>query len=439
MAEIQHFISIIRDFTRDLTETFPEYAFLWKKWVSQDLSTEEQKELFQYCIKTYPERFFDILYQNQDIFNKDSSCNLCFLPNVDFRLLFLCKDISETTKKTLWKYLQLILFSIVGNVKDKSIFGDAVNLFEGLDEGSLKEKLDETMGGITDFFKNLEEGSRDEKDCDIKEDTSTKPSSTQPHPFDDIENILKNLPNDDTFKNAFSGMGCDESKSGGGGGPDIKKVFEHLKELFDGKIGSLAKEMAEEISGDFMDFMDEDMRNTTDPTQVIQKLMKNPKKMMDLMKKVSTKLDTKLQSGEISKEELMKEASDIFSKMKETGGMDQFKDMFEKMKRGMGGAGKNVRMDTSKMNTMMKQNDLREKMKKKLEQRKMDTMNYSLENAEKNPNEKVFRLIGEEAQEKTFIHPDILKEMEMEEKKEMEEKDNKQKDKQKKNKKNKKK
>jgi hypothetical protein len=411
MTELQHFISIIRDFTKDLTETFPEYAFLWKKWTAEDLSIEDQKGLFQYCIKRYPERFFDILYQNQDIFDKESNFNMCFLPNVDFRLLFLCQGISDTTKKTLWKYLQLILFSIVGDVKDKSIFGDTMNLFEGLDEGTLKDKLEETMGGITDFFKNLEKDTKEEGGQEEEQESKSS------RPFDDFENMFKNMNIPPPTMN-----GSDSEADTEVGGPDMKKIFEHLKGLFDGKIGSLAKEMAEEISGDFVDLVDEDMKNATDPKDIIQKLMKNPKKVMDLMKKVSTKLDTKLQNGEISKEELMKEAGDIFSKMKDAGGMDQFKDMFEKMKRGMGCAGKNMHMDTSKLNAMMKQNGLREQMKKKLERNKLEKMekienqmNYSLENAQKNPNEKIFRIIGEESQEKTFIHPDILKEMELEE------------------------
>ena len=37
-------------------------------------------------------------------------------------------------EKTLWKYLQLMLFIVIENVQDKSMFGEASNLFQGANE-----------------------------------------------------------------------------------------------------------------------------------------------------------------------------------------------------------------------------------------------------------------------------------------------------------------
>ena len=152
----ENFRSIIVDFTNDLTVTFSEYAYLWEKWRNPDLPESDLAELFQFCVKVYPERFFDILYQKEEIFGANDDTNVDFLPNVSFKLLYSCENVSETTKKTIWKYLQLILFTIVGGIKDKSMFGEAANMFEGMGEGELQEKLDEAMGGITDFFKSME-------------------------------------------------------------------------------------------------------------------------------------------------------------------------------------------------------------------------------------------------------------------------------------------
>jgi hypothetical protein len=104
-----NFRSVVGDFTRDLSLTFPEYIFLWEKWTSQDISDEAINELYKYSVTIYPERFFDILYQNDDIFKPDSTVNTNFLPNVDFKLLYNCDDISEKTKKAIWKYLNYFL------------------------------------------------------------------------------------------------------------------------------------------------------------------------------------------------------------------------------------------------------------------------------------------------------------------------------------------
>ena len=58
--------SIITDFTADLSIVFPEYAFMWSKWATA--TDAEYEKLNAHCLAIYPERFFDILYTNADIF-----------------------------------------------------------------------------------------------------------------------------------------------------------------------------------------------------------------------------------------------------------------------------------------------------------------------------------------------------------------------------------
>ena len=66
------------------------------------------------------------MYQNE-IFNPESDSNTLFLPNVDFKILFNSEGVSEQTKQTIWKYLQVILFAVIGDVKNQeSIVTDYV-------------------------------------------------------------------------------------------------------------------------------------------------------------------------------------------------------------------------------------------------------------------------------------------------------------------------
>jgi len=410
-----NFNSIIVDFTKDLSITFPEYSFLWSKWMMDTIEKDELKHLFEYCLSVYPERFFDILYQNNDIFNKDSEINTLFLPNVDFKLLINCDGVSENTKKTIWKYLQLILFTVVGGVKDKATFGETMNLFDGIDENELNEKLKETMSGISEFFSNITNNF--DENNETSENGENKNDEKQ-FEMPNMENIFNNMKNNEEFKNAFDKMG---------GMPDVENMQEHLKSLFNGKIGSLAKEMAEEISDEFQDILggEEEMKDSSD---VIKKMMKNPKKIMDLMKKISGKLDSKMQNGEISRDEIMKEASELFGKMKDMGGTEQFTELFKNMAKSMGGMGKNMKIDTNALNRMTKQQATKERLLKKLEAKRKAVLEnqmrsqpppvqYSLQQGEQ-PNNLVFKLDGMENQEKTYIHPDILAEIENESKKE---------------------
>jgi hypothetical protein len=411
-----NFRSMMIDFTNDLTTTYPEFSYLWSKWADPEITDIELKVLFDYCLKIYPQRFFDILYQNDTIFSPDDETDTYFLPNVSFRLLFNCEDVSDSTKKTLWKYLQLVLFTIVGGVKDKSSFGDTMNLFEGIDEKDLQEKLADTMSGITDFFKNLERPSGGEKG-DGGEDDEVPDLTELP----DMKKMQEE------FKNMFEQTGNPSNNPL----PDLSNIQSHLKSLFEGKIGSLAKEMAEEISEEFKDILEGDTAGIKNSEDVIKKLMKNPKKLMDLMKTVSSKLDNKMKSGEISKEELMKEAGDLLGKMKDMGGGEDLNQMFKEMAKKMGGMGKNMRLDTTAIERMTKMNSTKEKMKsrveikkqlqqeeiekrkeeirKRVEEQRQLMAKYSLESTD-SPNNFVFRLEGEEAQEKSFIHPDLLKE-----------------------------
>ena len=330
----KEFCGCVIDFTRDLSTTFPEYAHLWAKW-SANLPEEEWIQLYDYMKTVFPERFFDILYQNDSIFADDSTANTFFLPNVDFKILFRCQGISEHTVNVMWKYLQLLLFAVVNSVADKTCFGETMDMFDGIDESELQRKLEETMNGISQFFTS---------------DTSTTNNNSNTN---DGEGSSENV-----------NMGPDSFYM-----PNHAEMHEHLKGLFDGKIGKLATEMAEEISKDMKGIFGDDDQSDIQTTQdVVKKLMKNPKKMMELVKLVGKKLKNKMDSGEISQDEIMKEAGDIFGKMKGSMGNKDLTEMFKNMASQMGM--KNSNINTAAMESNFKKEAMKEKMRKKMEMKR---------------------------------------------------------------------
>jgi hypothetical protein len=351
MANIDNFKTIIHDFTMDLSTTFPEFSHFWSKWT--DTTPEEYRTLFAYCLTVFPERFFDIMYQNADIFVLNSEVNTTFLPDVNFKILFNCEGVSDNTKKTIWKYLQLLLFNTIGSIDDKSKFGDAASIFDGIDESVLQDKLKETMEGLGDFFKDM--GKKPEH-------------GVEPNTEDDVNR------HEFTF----------DPKDGI---PNMEDIHEHLKGVFDGKIGKLAKELAEEISGEFGDLVGETTGTTQD---VLTNLMKNPKKMMGLVKKVGDRLTEKMDSGDISKDEIMKEAVDIMAKMKEMGGGDKLNDLFKQF------AGKNMKVDANAMERMTKKEAIKDRMRKKMEANKNAHCTFERVSAE--TENYVYRVPGGEVQ-----------------------------------------
>jgi hypothetical protein len=376
------FANILVDFTRDLSITFPEYKHLWEKWTTLEMPEQEVRHVFEYCITILPERFFDILYQNDDIFKPESTTNTNFLPGVDFKVLYNCENVSEKTHQSIWKYLQVLLLSAISAVKDKTNFGDAMNMFDGVSEDDLQEKLKETMDSLNSFFKasGIDSDDGDEPPEGVPLNGEPEGEGSPP----DFENFAKSF----NFDN-MSGSAED--------------LHEHLKGLFDGKIGSLAKEMAEEIAKDLGSLLGEDGENITSTQDFLKKMIRNPKKLMDLMKTVSAKLNDKMKSGDISQDELMKEAGEWMGKMKGMGGADQFGEMFKNLAKNMGGLGKNTKLDMNAMNRIMSQNATKERMVAKLEKKKEAKLQ-----ATENPNNFVFRMEGQETQEKSSaVKPDV--------------------------------
>ena len=290
----ENFRSSIVDFTTDLSTTFPEFAALWSKWKEVTTPESDFSHLYEHCSQVYPERFFDILNQNAEIFSENSDVNTSFLPGVDFKILYNCDGVSENTRETIWKYLQVILLILVNTMKDKMDFGDAMKSFEDLDEGDLHSKLQDAMQNIGQFFEQM-----NNNETPATNDNSESSSSPK-----------------------ASGL------------PQMEEIHNHLQGLFDGKIGQLAKELAEDMSEDIAASFGDDMEGMTSTKDVLSKLMQNPEKIKNVVNTVTDKLASKMESGEISREDLMTEASEMMNKMN-GGGEGGLSDMLKSM----GGAG----------------------------------------------------------------------------------------------------
>lgn len=346
----EEFTKVIKDFVTDIQTTFPEFSPLISKWWKSRKDFEyieslEEREskfleaqgksiqlLHRFCTKKFPPRFFDILYQNEEIFKEDAEQDTEFLPHIHFKTLWDL-DISQKTKDTIWKYLQLILFSIIGNLENKESFGgDTAKLFEAINNEDFKSKLEQTLEQIQGLFQKGqedEEGEQEEQEKEGQEgqeDEGSNPKTNNQTKF-----------------------------------PNADELHDHISGMMNGKLGQLAKEIAEETADSF----NLDMENTGDMKDVFQKLLKNPTKLMGLVKNVGDKLDSKMKSGEIKESELMAEATEIFNRMKNTpgmGGMGDIQSMLSKM--GLGGAGS--KLNTGAMEAQMKRNLKMAQMKDRL-------------------------------------------------------------------------
>jgi len=350
----EDFPKLIYDLINDILFTFPEYkdsldSDLLK--IKEEQDKESVEKIYEHFKKVLPERFFDILYKNEDMFQKEE-INTEFLPGIDFKKLWK-EDISQKTKETIWKYLQLILFTVIGKVDSQDSFGDTAKLFEAINEDELKEKLEETMSNLQNMM-----GGED---------------------IIDVSGIdMENLPRPE-------------------------QIQDHINGLLDGKLGNLAKEIAEETAQE----LNFDTENATSVNDVFQQLFKNPGKLMNLVKNVGGKLDSKIKSGEIKESEIMKEASDLLSKMKDMPGMGDIQSMMRQMGLNLGKGQKvNLGAMQGKLNQDIKLAQMKERIKQKsLEKQKEREHQEYLNSLPKPPpmtdaqiEELVFSIEGEKAE-----------------------------------------
>ena len=349
----EEFYKIIKDFTEDIQVTFPEYSPIISKWWAptdfthiedalekEHLVLEDRdkkvKAVFTHCLRTIPERFFDILYQNESMFAEDSIINTEFLPGVVFKYLWTC-DISQKTRETIWKYLQLMLFSIVNSIKSSEDFGESAKLFEAINEDELKSKLEETISHMQDMFNFA---GNDSGDCasDSDKNADESQNSDIPPNFDGIN--MENMPSAET-------------------------MHEHIQSMMQGNLGKLAMELAEETAED----LNLDMDNNATANDVFQKMFKNPGKLMNIVKNLGAKLDAKIKSGEIKESELISEGMEMLNKMKNMPGMGNMQEMLSKM--GIPGMQKGGKVNVNAMESQMQKNlkmaQMKERMKKKAE------------------------------------------------------------------------
>ena len=313
---LKEFEKVINDLYRDIKTTFPEEKL-------QPLEQEnDYLELYNYCKLLYPKHFFNILYKNEDIFKQDKNESeenqLNFLPSVDFKKLWN-SNITEKTREIIWKYLQLILFLVVNSGDSENMFGEASELFQAIDQDEFKSKLEKTIGEMNDMFNNEEDSSGVEL-------------------------------------------------------PSAEDMHSHINGLLDGKLGALAKEIAEQTAKDLQGSLKED-DNVDD---VFKNLLKDPTSLMKLIRTIGKKLDDKFKSGELKESELLEEASEMLEKMKKVPGMKNIDELLKKM--GMpGGAGKMAsggKIDLGAMknnlNKNLKNAKMRERMLQKLEENRKE-------------------------------------------------------------------
>ena len=245
---------IFGSFLKDLSKTFPEIKNCLYRNYEKELVNETKKLNDSPKIK----EFLKIIQENETfIEKKDISFmkkDIQLLEEICFKNLWE-KNISDKTRETIWKYLQT--FSIIN-----------INLNSG---EQLKEAL-ETIGTSEELKKE------DIKDKQTAKDLKKLKKLT--------EGVTQNVSNEE------------------------KELDNILGGMMDSDIGKIAKEVASEINIEEM-FGGMD---GSDPSKIMQQMM-NPEKIGSIFQNINKIIETKVDQGDLKKENLQSEAKGMYEKM----------------------------------------------------------------------------------------------------------------------------
>jgi len=299
MDEIQltQFYKVMNEFLKDLLIPFPEYELIIKKWWNfEELVNEKVSEVYNHLKKLMMEQFMNILNQNTDIFDLNSTTRTDFLPQIEFKHLWNC-ELSDKTREMIWKYLQLILITIIHVNSDCEENMD--NVLKQMDTEEIRTKLNNAVENMKNLFQTTEKDN-----------------------MNDFQNQMDTLLN--------------------------------------GKLGNLAKEMAQDTFKDLE--IDPD-----NPLKMFDTLFKDSSQINNLIKNIGEKLNTKMESGEVNEQDLLKESVNLFSQMKNIPGLNNFTDILNNMSNIPGVNKKNmdVKAMEQKFNKLQKAEKLKENLKRK--------------------------------------------------------------------------
>ena len=395
IKELKDLAIIIKEFITDLNKTFSdklidnqnidmsiiykadsELVFSIENTLIEDIENYNIKEFYisilnikKYIEQVYPKHFLNILYQNEDIFS-DENDGVYFLPDVNFNELFF-DTTSKNTRDTIWKYLQLIAFNSIQSINNISSFGDTADMFKGIDSDEFKNKLKSSIEDITRLFSDSFDTSENQFNQDISDADNN---------FKEFDNMFKNMFNNTDSNNEISNNML----------PDFNDIHNHLNNLLNGKIGSIAKELAEETAKDFE--IDENIKS---PSDVFNKLLKDPNRLMSLVSNIGSRLDKKMNDGSVNQSELLEEAHEMFKNMKNIPGMNNMETILKSMNLNNmmpQGAKFNNKAFDAMMDSNIKMAKMRERMNKKFQANKQNTSannsnNSNISNIDTNTND----------------------------------------------------
>ena len=327
------FNKTLQKFVSELTTSFPELKESIEKYYNFEDLELLTAVLSEFISKT-ESCFSDFINKNEIIFSDHT-----ILQSIDFKFIWE-SEISPETIHSIWNYLHTLYLYGYSHIHKIHL----IKLME-IANKPISDTVIEIERHPIEILQSMNLSNKS-KDISLDDDINTSSSSAA-----------------DSFN--LPGLG----------------------DILEGPIGKLASDIAGEIDIDKLNLDKED------PSKLLQQLMSGENMensgLMDIIKDVTSKIQTKITSGNVNESDLFTEAQQIMNKFSGAGDSSPFS-MISKMAKDLqsGGKGgpsadmlskygnlmnnlniptsnKNVKIDKNKLSLLEKKEKMREKLKKR--------------------------------------------------------------------------
>lgn len=296
-------LDLFKKFIKDIIKVYPEYNEPLHKTYEEILILDEvilsENEVLQEFLSRIRKLSKDITNKNESMFENEP----LLLTDISFKNIW-SGNISFKTKETIWKYLQAFCLLDI-NIKSSAELKNTLNEINDDKEVDLSDK---TIASDVKKIKKMTENIQEP----IAEDISTDNSVNTSEDFNS----------------------------------------EPFESMMNSDIGKIAQEVSDSLN------IEELMGDSDNPLDMIQKLMSGDG-MSKIMSNVHSIVNSKVESGEINKDDMVNQAQGLYSSMN----MDT-NPLFQAMNQSQS----NQRQSTTNPHTSS-MNPTRQRLQKKLKER----------------------------------------------------------------------
>lgn len=378
------FFEILGDFLDNLELAFPE---LIAHDIKKTLDIYKAENLnptavttFSKCRNQLQNIIHDITVQNESIFE----CNEIYIMDINLSAVWNHNDITPTSKNAIWEYLLLL----TQHAFDAQEIEEASLLH--INNDNMEAMLEDMINSLEDDKSYADVDATDKNaDADTESPADEQPSSS--NAFDATLDRLKdmfsnfiqtsnntnaNTTNDSAKTNTYS---SDSSTSASN---IMETVLDQLKTFLEtSKVGHFALEFAEELMND--PALVQEMENTfgelassmqhmqaensnSNLNDLMKTVLKNPKKLLKMCKKIIHRFNVKIAKENIDKDELLNEINKFTESLKNLPAAFDFVNNMKSMFESFTGAAENqTPMTQEQIDRKNKMKETRERMQKR--------------------------------------------------------------------------